>query len=120
MRKKVMFVAAMFVMSLFIMGFKSKAAEVTDDYTIVKNGVDEDIANMEEDGYILVSVDRKEVPSEKVVMWTIKAIDDDELQTGWIYVNGESQEVYAILYDEDNYVIDSSVMNLSEAADLYR
>lgn len=121
MRKKVMFVMAMFVMSLFITGFRAAAAEKQDFYTIVKNGVESDIDSMKEDGsgYTVLSVKSQECVTERVCTYDVKFIDGDEQYRLWIYLNGDLDEARAVLYDEYNEVEDYSYMTLEEASQDY-
>lgn len=113
-------IVMMVLMAMLMMGGMSvKAAETVSDYDVVKAGIENDIKSEEDEGKI-ISVERKEFPSEKVMMYEIYVECDGEIVKEFIYVNGESQEVYALLYDSDNYMIDSNVMNLAEAADTYR
>lgn len=113
-------IVMMVLMAMLMMGgMPVKAAETVSDYDVVINGIENDIKSEEDEGKI-ISVERKEFPSEKVMMYEIYVKCDGEIVKEFIYINGESQEVYALLYDSDNYVIDSNVMNLAEAADTYR
>ena len=121
MKKKVMFVMAMFVMSLFITGFKASAAERTDFYNVVKNGVESDIDSMKEDGsgYTVLSVKSQECVTERVCTYDVKFIDGDEQYRLWIYLNGDLDEARAVLYDSYGDVEDYSYMTLEEAAQDY-
>ena len=116
MKKMIIMVVMMLVMVMG--GMPVHAAETQDDYRKVINGIEADIAEEEDEGKI-ISVERKEFPSEKVMMYEIYVECDGEIVKEFIYINGESQEVYALLYDSDNYMIDSRVMNLAEAAETY-
>ena len=93
-----------------------------EDYEIVKIGIEQDLKELEEDEVVsYVSVDKKEYPLEKVCIYNAKISTTDEGDfTALYYINGETEEVYAVLFDESGDVVDSEVMALSEAADLYR
>lgn len=121
MKKKVMFMAAIILMSLFITGFRSKAAERTDFYKVVKDGVESDIESMKEDGsgYTVLSVKSQECVTERVCTYDVKFIDGDEQYRLWIYLNGDLDEARAVLYDSYGDVEDYSYMTLEEAAQDY-
>ena len=121
MKKKVMFMALVVLMSVFITGFRSKAAERTDFYTIVKNGVESDIETMKEDGsgYTVLSVKSQECVSEKVCTFDVFFVSDGEQYRLWIYLDKYQDEAIAILYTADGEVDDQSHMTLEEAAQDY-
>lgn len=115
--KKMIIMVMMLVMVMG--GMPVHAAETQkDNYRTVINGIEEDLA--EEDGDdTIISVKRQEYPTERVMMYEIVGTSDGEVIKMFIYINGESQEVYAISYDSDGYVLDSEVMTLADAAELY-
>lgn len=121
MKKKVMFMALVVLMSVFITGFRSKAAEKQDFYTIVKNGVESDIEEMkgEDSGYTVLSVKSQECVTERVCTYDVKFIDGDEQYRLWIYLNGDLDEARAVLYDSYGDVEDYSYMTLEEASQDY-
>lgn len=121
MKKKVMFMAAIILMSVFITGFRTKAAEKQDFYAIVKNGVESDIDEMKEEdsGYTVLSVKSQECVTERVCTYDVKFIDGDEQYRLWIYLNGDLDEARAVLYDSYGDVEDYSYMTLEEASQDY-
>lgn len=121
MKKRIMFMALVVLMSVFITGFRSKAAERTDFYTIVKNGVESDIDEMKEEdsGYTVLSVKSQECVTEKVYTVEVRFVSDGEQYRLWIYLDKYQDEAIAILYDGDGEVEDQSRMSLTEAAQDY-
>lgn len=121
MKKKVMFMALVILMNVFITGFRSKAAERTDFYKVIKDGVESDIDEMKEEdsGYTVLSVKSQECVTERVCTYDVKFIDNGEQYRLWIYLNGDLDEARAVLYDEYNEVEDYSYMTLEEASQDY-
>lgn len=121
MKKKVTFLAAIVLMSIFMVGFRSKAAETVDYYEVVKDGVWEDIQLMEEeeDTYTVLSVKFEEQASEKVCAFDVDFISEEEQYRLWIYLDKGQDEAIAILYTSDGEVHDRSHMSLTEAAKDY-
>lgn len=114
--KKFRFLALIMVMSMFIVGFTAKAEEV-DYYEIVKDGLVKDIDEMKEDErYEVISVEFQENVAEKVTYYEIEFETEDGQYREWIYLNGETNEVYAVLYDKNGDVVDSTIKNLSDIA----
>lgn len=120
-------IIAVLVMALvFAMtGMTSMAAETPrqyEDYELVKTGIEKDLREMNEDEDVTyVSVEKKEFPREKVCIYNVKlTIADEGDFTVHYYLNGETEEVYAVMFDEDGEIVDSEVETLSEAADWYR
>lgn len=121
MKKLVMMVVMMLVMVMGGMPVHA-AEEHKDNYEIVKAGIEADIEEakkIEDEDERIISVERKEFPSEKVMMYEIEGISDGDVVKVFIYINGESEEVYAVSHDSNGDVIDYEIMNLSEAAELY-
>lgn len=117
MKKRVMFMALVVLMSVIITGLRSKAAEKQDFYTIVKNGVESDVESMEEDeGYTVLSVKSQECVTEKVYTIEVRFVSDGEQYRLWVYLDKYQDEAIAILYDGDGEVEDQSRMSLTEAA----
>lgn len=117
MKKMIIMVVMMLVMVMG--GMPVHAAETQDNYRKVINGIEADLAEEQDGDDTIISVKRQEYPTERVMMYEIVGTSDGEVIKVFIYINGESQEVYAISYDSDGYVLDSEVMNLADAAELY-
>lgn len=123
MKKLVMVLVMVIVFAMT--GMTSMAAETPrqyEDYELVKAGIEKDLSELGEDEVVTyVSVEKKEFPREKVCIYNVKITTTDEGDfTLHYYINGETEEVYAVLFDESGDVVDSEVMMLSDAADLYR
>ena len=122
--KKIIAVLVM-VLVFAMTGMTSMAAETPrqyEDYELVKTGIEKDLREMNEDEDVTyVSVEKKEFPREKVCIYNVKlTIADEGDFTVHYYLNGETEEVYAVMFDEDGEIVDSEVETLSEAADWYR
>ena len=118
--KRFMILAMVLVMSLFITGFRAAAAETEDIYTIVKDGVNNDIKSMgESEDYTVLSVKSFECVSEKTYTTEVKFFSNGEEYRLWIYLDKYQDEAIAILYCGDE-IDDQSHMSLTEAADDYR
>ena len=118
--KKFMLMVTVIAMSLFITGFKASAAEKEDFYTIVKNGVEEDIDHMEENEmYDVQSVKTNEYCSERVYVAEVRFVSDGTQYRLWVYLDEYQDEAIAILYNGDNEVEDQSHLTLRAAASDY-
>ena len=122
--KKLVMVLVMVVM-FAMTGMTSMAAETKqyEDYEIVKAGILGDIDECKEDDEIIVySVEVKEFPTERVCIITSRMINiEDGVNYRLVYyINGESDEVRATVYDNEGEMAEHEVMTLEEAADIYR
>lgn len=110
---------------VWMISLKTNAAEVPQqyqDYEIVKTGIEKDLNEMQEDEDVTyISVEKKEFPREKVCIYNVKlTIADEGDFTVHYYINGETEEVYAVMFNSDGEIVDSEVETLSEVADWYR
>lgn len=118
--KKLLVILSM-VMVFACSGMNCMAASAYDNYDIIINGIEKDIAELEDEEDIdVLSVEKKEFPSEKVCVYRIKLDTIDGRYEEFIYINGESDEVYAILYNADGEIEQSEVMTLAQAAEDYK
>ena len=119
-------IAVLVMVLVFAMtGMTSMAAETKqyEDYQIVRDGILGDIDECKEDDEIIVySVEVKEFPTERVCIITSRMIniEDGANFRLFYYINGESDEVIATVYDSNGEMAEHEVMTLEEAADIYR
>lgn len=120
------FIAVAVMVFVFAMtGMTSMAAEINrqyEDYELLKEGLDKDLDALGEDEDVTyISVEKKEFPRERVCIYNVKLTSAEEGDfTVHYYINGETEEVYATVFDSDGEVVESEVETLSEAADWYR
>lgn len=114
-------VLGILVCVLLIMSVETKVNAEENNYELVKKGVEEEIKKTEEnEDMTVVSVDKIECPDEKVCIYVVKIIIADQGEYTLIYyINGETEEVMAVLYDAEGEVVDYEVENLSDAAAFY-
>lgn len=122
---KKLFVVFITVLVFAMTGMTSMAAEIPDqyeNYEIVKKGIMEDLVEAEEgEDLSYISVEFKEVPSEKVCVYNVKATDlDGEEYVMYLYLNGETDEFMGVMYDSEGEVVDSEISTLTEEAEWYR
>lgn len=122
--KKIIAVVVMTLM-FAMTGMTSMAMEVNrqyEDYELLKEGLDKDLDALGEDEDVTyISVEKKEFPRERVCIYNVKLTSAEEGDfTVHYYINGETEEVYAAVFDSDGEVVESEVETLSEAADWYR
>lgn len=123
MKKNIAVVVMVLVFA--ITGMTSMAMEVNrqyEDYRILIEGLDKDLNALGEDEDVTyISVEKKEFPRERVCIYNVKlTIADEGDFTVHYYINGETEEVYAVMFNSDGEIVDSEVETLSEAADFYR
>lgn len=120
------FIAVAVMVAVFAMtGMTSMAMEVNrqyEDYELLKEGLDKDLNALGEDEDVTyISVEKKEFPRERVCIYNVKLASAEEGDfIVHYYINGETEEVYAAVFDSDGEVVESEVETLSEAADWYR
>jgi len=122
--KKIIAVVVMTLM-FAMTGITGMAMEVNrqyEDYELLKEGLDKDLDALGEDEDVTyISVEKKEFPRERVCIYNVKlTIADEGDFTVHYYLNGETEEVYAVMFNSDGEIVDSEVETLSEAADWYR
>ena len=122
MKKLIVLVTMILVFAMTGMTSMAATPRQYEEYELVKDGIEKDLEELQEDEVVTyVSVEKKEFPREKVCIYNAKVSTTDEGDfTLHYYINGETEEVYAVLFDESGDVVDSEVMTLSDAADLYR
>lgn len=123
MKKIIAVVVMVFVFAMT--GMTSMAMEVNrqyEDYELLKEGLDKDLDALGEDEDVTyISVEKKEFPRERVCIYNVKlTIAEEGDFTVHCYINGETEEVYATVFDSDGEVVESEVETLSEAVDCYR
>lgn len=121
---KKMFAVVVMVFVFAMTGMTSMAAEINrqyEDYRILIEGLDKDLDALGEDEDVTyISVEKKEFPRERVCIYNVKLTSAEGDFTVHYYINGETEEVYATVFDSDGEVVESEVETLSEAADFYR
>ena len=110
---------ALFIVSMIAL--KTNAAETPrqyEEYEIVKEGIEKEIDQMEEDEDVTVtSIEKHENASEKVCVYVVYiSVANDRNYKLYYYLNGETEEVMAVMFTEDGDYVDSETMTLSEAA----
>ena len=115
--KKLMIMVTM-VLTL-VMGMPVMAAEAS-NYDRVRNGLGMDIIaleNEEDDDIEVTSVKIKDCATEQVAVYDVYFTEDDVEYRYWIYLNGETDECIAILYNiTDDDVEDQRIATLAEVA----
>lgn len=121
--KKLVMVLVMVVM-FAMTGMTSMAAETPkqyEDYELVKTGIGQEFAKMEEDDEItIISMEFKEFPTEKVAMYNVDFFVDGERWNYFVILHGEDDEAVAILSNSEGEIEDYEITTISEVAEDYR
>ena len=109
---------------VWMISLKTNAAEVPDQYEsyqIVKEGLNKDLSELAEDEDVsYISVEFKEVPSEKVCVYNVKLTIEGEDYVMYIYLNGETDEMMGVMYDSNGDVVESTISTCTKEAEWYR
>lgn len=122
MKKLIVLVTMVVVFAMTGMTSMAATPRQYEEYELVKTGIEKDLDELQEDEDVTyISVEKKEFPREKVCIYNVKlTIADEGDFTVHYYLNGETEEVYAVMFDEDGEIVESEVETLSDAADWYR
>lgn len=120
--RKITFVVMVLIM-VACFGMNSMAAEKDyySDYELVKEGIGQEFAKMEEDDEItIISMEFKEFPTEKVAMYNVDFFVDGERWNYFVILHGEEDEAVAMLSNSEGEIEDYEITTISEVAEDYR